>query len=115
MKPVKAKPGNFRRYDNPMIAVLSLWATSEEKDWTGLSREESVLASLVAAQVYVESAMRASGTGRERVTEVIRRGTEVGEHISDACASVNELNIPPTVGVAGNILGEFMKSKIDNV
>jgi hypothetical protein len=115
VKPVKAKPGNFRRFDNPMMAVLTLWAASRKDDWPAMSREESVLASLVAAQVYVESAMRASGTGRERVTEVIRRGTEVGEHISEACASADELNIPPTVGVAGDMLGEIMKSGIDHV
>lgn len=108
LKPVKARDRRYDQYDNPMIAVSGLWITSSRDSVPGLSREESVLASLHSAAVYVERILREKGVSRDRVRAVVDRGQKIGEDICLICAEKDQLNLPPTVGIAGDIFFEVL-------
>jgi hypothetical protein len=96
----------YRKFDNPMTAILCLWMMSRDrKTIPGFSRSEAVLASLHTAARYVEMALRESGVRRERVSQVIAHGAGIGDDICDLCRRhEGALNLPPTAGNAGKIL-----------
>lgn len=112
MKAVKKPVDDYRRFDNPLLAVAALWTATRPGDVPGLSREECVLAALAAARVYAESVLRADGVSRERVAEVLHQGHEIGDAITEILGRRDELNIPPTAGLAGDIMTEMLERKL---
>lgn len=112
LKPVKRRSSPYDKYDNAMTVVAGLWLATKSDTVPGLSRQEAMLSTLHAAAVYVERVMRESGTDRDRIRSVVSRGQKTGEDICTICEQMGKLDLPPSVGVAGDIISEILATGV---